>query len=271
MGWIEILGVFGIGCLAGRFLKPKETLIISSESSQEPEMNARLAIEMSQFKAGFLARTSHELRSPLNGIIGAHQLILTDLCDSPEEEREFITQAHESSLKLLQMLDEVINVSKAEFGTSPLSTQPVSVTKVLEEVYQLTHLMAENRTLKLKINYPEPELCVIADPRGLRQVLLNLVSGAIASMQEGFISLSVQTSPDWIYILLEDDRPAEAWSEAIDSLNNEQPTEAFSPGFKFTLSQSLMELMKGKLELLSTKDMKPQLRCALPKVDPNLH
>jgi signal transduction histidine kinase len=263
MSLIEVLGLFGLGFLVGKFLN-------QPEPQPDLEINARLAVEMSQFKAGFLARTSHELRSPLNGLIGAHQLILTDLCDSPEEEREFITQAHESALKLLDMLDEVINVSKAEYGMSPFSFQPVSVLEMLEETYHLTHLMAENRSINLKISYPSPDLYVLADPRALRQVLLNLVNGAIASMPDGFITLSVESSSDSVSILMEDNRPAAAWSEAIDLLNNEQKTDTFSPGFKLNLSQTLMELMKGKLELLSTPEQTPRLRCVLPKEDQNV-
>jgi signal transduction histidine kinase len=263
MSLIEMLGVFGVGFLMGKFLNPPKP-------QPDLEINARLATEMSQFKAGFLARTSHELRSPLNGLIGAHQLILTDLCDSPEEEREFIAQAHESALKLLEMLDEVINVSKAECGTSPFSFQPVSVLEALEEVYHLTHLMAANRSIDLKINYPGPDLYVMTDPRGLRQVLLNLVNGAIASMPDGFITLSVETASDDVYILLTDNRPAEAWSETLDLLNQEQTSDTFAPGFKLTLSQTLLELMKGKLELISATEANPKLRCILPKVDQNL-
>jgi signal transduction histidine kinase len=84
-----------------------------------------MAKEMSQFKAGFLARTSHELRSPLSSLIGLHQLILADLCDSPEEAREFVAQANASALKMVKLLDEVIAVSKTEHGTNRLELRSV--------------------------------------------------------------------------------------------------------------------------------------------------
>ena len=81
---------------------------------QQTQLAYHKAQEMGQFKAGFLARISHELRSPLGSIIGLHQLILADLCENPEEEREFISQAHEKSLKLLKLIDEILNISKIE-------------------------------------------------------------------------------------------------------------------------------------------------------------
>ena len=58
-----------------------------------------MASEMSKFKAGFLARTAHELRSPMNSMISGLQLVISDLADDPEEERKFVSQAHSCALK----------------------------------------------------------------------------------------------------------------------------------------------------------------------------
>lgn len=280
MDWINVLeasGVFGLGFLAGRAFKKADIAQANGvqdsciEQVQQLEFKLRLIEEMSQFKSGFLARTSHELRSPLNGLIGAHQLILSDLCDSPEEEREFITQAHESALKLLAMLDEVINISKAEYGTSPLSIQPVSLKAVLEEVYGLTHLIAENRTVKLTIDYPTGDLYVMVDPPGFRQVLLNLISSAIATMQEGFISISVKPTSQFAQIEIEDNRPTEFWRESIDLLKTESNKKTYTPGFQLTLSQTLIELMQGRLELISADETITRMQCSVPIVDEDLH
>ena len=62
------------------------------EELKQAQLAYQMAAQMSQFKAGFLARTSHELRSPLSSMIGLHQLILSDLCESPEEQKEFIKE-----------------------------------------------------------------------------------------------------------------------------------------------------------------------------------
>ncbi|XHX75955.1 MAG: sensor histidine kinase [Stenomitos frigidus ULC029] len=123
LGWLG-LGL-GLG-LSSRWRSWRSPLADASltEHLVEPEpselqalqMAYQFATEMSQFKGGFLARTSHELRSPLNGMIGMHQLILEDLCDSPEEEREFIAQANESALKLIKLLDTVLDVARLEHG-----------------------------------------------------------------------------------------------------------------------------------------------------------
>ncbi|MGL5880139.1 MAG: sensor histidine kinase, partial [Xenococcaceae cyanobacterium] len=90
------------------------------EELKQTQLAYQMAIQWSQFKAGFLARISHELRSPLSSLIGLHQLILSDLCESPEEQREFLSQAHQSALKLMRLIDEVVDIAKTSYGAKKL-------------------------------------------------------------------------------------------------------------------------------------------------------
>ena len=112
---------------------------------KQTQLAYQMAEEMSQFKAGFLARTTHELRSPLNGLIGLHQLILSDLCEDAAEEREFIGQAHERALKLLHLIDEVLSIARTEHGTNKLDIQAQPLAAILGEVNDLTYMLAANR------------------------------------------------------------------------------------------------------------------------------
>ncbi len=253
----------------------------SSNRYQQLELAYQMAVEMSQFKGGFLSRTSHELRSPLNGIIGVHQLILADLCENTEEEREFITQAHESALKMVQILDEVIGVARVEQGTDALELQPVQLAGVLSQIEDLTHLKAENRNLWLTVELPDPEIYVLADPKWFRQVLLNLVNSAIDTMQQGKITLSVSAvDSEFAHVVLEDERPADFWREPIDLLktvtgespksNSFEPLKARSSGFNFLLSQTLMEVMNGRLERLENfadaQEPLNRTQCSIPVI-----
>jgi hypothetical protein len=276
---------FGLGWLASwlwsRKSAPSDEREIPSDAHrlQELELACRSAIEMSQFKSGFLARTSHELRSPLNGMIGAQQLVLSDLCESPEEEREFIAQSNESALKMVRLLDEIIHVSKAEAGTGKLDLEPLSLEGVLENIFSLTYLLAANRNLKFDIAFPEPDIWVLADRRSLEQVLTSLISSAIATMQTGKLSVSVRASEQFAQIILEDERPIEAWQETLDLLKN-PPDHSSDPlvalnqepslSFSLLLSQNLLEQMHGKLELLSVPNQPDEtvtrLQCVLPRV-----
>lgn len=232
---------------------------LQPDQLQQLQLAYHLASEMSTFKAGFLARVSHELRSPLNGLIGMQQLILNDLCDSPEEERECIQKAHESALKLMKFIDEMVMVSKTEHGTDKLDLEPIDLTQLFQEVKQLTHHQAANRNLQLQIIPPEFDTYVLADRRRLRQVLVNLVDTAISQMPEGTIRLSVKSDFDqgFAYIWLEDSRPISAWLEPINLLatpSSEASSSMIqsSPGLTLLVDKILLELMQGKIEILNS-------------------
>ncbi|MFB2880072.1 sensor histidine kinase [Floridanema aerugineum] len=254
---------------------------VSALSEQLKLTNAayHLAAEMSQFKAGFLARISHELRSPLNSLIGLHQLIISDLCESPEEEREFVQQAHASALKLVGLIDEILNVSRTEYGTNRLDIQPLQLAEILSQVYDLTHLQAANRNHRLTIEAPAPEIFVLADPRWLRQVLLNLVDTPLKYPEPINVRVCVHLEPatEYVNIWVEDERPAEALSEPIDllkgiSAEDKEPlplNEDFtlSPGLSLMMSQTILELMKGHLEVIAvpSADAKfTKIQCSIP-------
>ncbi len=231
-----------------------------SERMREVELAYHMAREMSQFKAGFLARTTHVLRSPLNGLIGLHQLILSDLCENPAEEREFIGQAHERALKLLNLIDEILQIARAEHGDSKLDIQSRSLNEILLEVHKLTYMLAENRNYPFKVLQPSEEIYVCTDQRWLKQILVNLVDTAISNMEEGTINISVKASIEnnLAYIWL--DAPTEAIpsSEPIDLIElednketDEQEDKRLQVGMKLLLNQTLLEVMGGKLEIVS--------------------
>jgi signal transduction histidine kinase len=254
----------------------------------------QMAVEMGDFKAGFLARTSHELRSPLNGVLSLHQLVLNDLCEDQAEEREFIAQAYDSGQKMLALLDEMIAVSKLERGTSRLQLQSIQLDELLQTVHKATVLQARNRNVQLKFEPPDPDLFVLGDRRWLRQVLLNLVVMPLDYLDGGYVSLTLHPHPGTHQICLrfEDNRPAEAWSEPIDLLKSpatistqdqlatlyafmrraSQPNISSWPracGLRLVTNQLLMQQMQGDLEIASTSaiDGITQINCVLAIAD----
>ncbi|MGB3695095.1 MAG: HAMP domain-containing sensor histidine kinase [Spirulinaceae cyanobacterium] len=249
---------------------------------QQTQLAYQMAAQMSSFKAGFLARTSHELRSPLNSLIGLHQLILSELCDSPEEEREFIEQAHQSALKLIKLIDEIIQVSKVEHGTNRLEIRPVGLSIILNSLSGLNHLQAANSNIRLGVIIPESEVYVLADSQYLLQILTLLVDTSIAFMDSG--SISVFVSPDqseFVEILLEIDSEERIWYEPVNLLEQiPEPSievarssyqePATTPGMKLLMAQTLLELMGGKLNITATPQQEEpnskltQLQCLLP-------
>ncbi|MEQ9669714.1 MAG: HAMP domain-containing sensor histidine kinase [Coleofasciculus sp. G2-EDA-02] len=260
---------------------------------QQTQLAYQMAHEISQYKAGFLARTSHELRSPLSSLMGMHQLILSDLCDSPEEVKEFVAQAHISAQKMVKLLDEVIAVAKTEHGTNRLETRPLQLSQCFEELEVLTHMQAGNRNLRLKVISPDPEIEILADPRSFRQVLMGMVDSIIAQMEEGSIQVCVANSDhsQMVNICVDVDCPHAILSEAIDLLSCESESETqtsesdttsstTSPGMTWLMVQTLVNVMQGRLELLPIPGKEPtddsatdtciRLQCSMPLATPEM-
>jgi signal transduction histidine kinase len=266
MNWIDwiYLGI-GIGLGVGGYWlvgrRESETPVSTTELKLQQELQqlqlaCSMAQEMSQFKAGFLARTTHELRSPLNGLIGLHQLILSDLCENPAEEREFVAHAHERSMKLLGLIDEILNVSRVEHGTNKLEIQPLQLSHALAEVSDITRMLAANRNFPVLITELDPEIYVLADPRWFRQVLLNVVDLALHHIESG--SIRISTEPELvnskIYIWIDVPSYTIVFDEPIDLMTQKTETKAEilpSQGVKLWLNQTLLEHMQGKLEIVN--------------------
>ena len=239
-----------------RVSENKSHKIELQQQIQQTQMAYQMAKEMSQFKSGFLARTTHVLRSPLNGLIGLHQLILSDLCDSPEEEREFISQAHERALKLLKLIDEILLIARTEHGTNELNITSIPLAEVLENVHKIIYMLAENRNYPLQVIVPDTDVYVLADAYWLRQVVVNLLDTAILNMEEGsiYVSSNNNTQNNIVHICLDVPKATIPESEAIDYLNpdvfNREEENQVSPGMRLLMNQTILELMGGKLEIV---------------------
>ena len=272
----------GLGLISGRLWSEKKSqnvleshVVSSREESSSEKVEAilaelkqtrvayQMASEMSKFKAGFLARTAHELRSPINSLIGSLQLVISDLADNPEEEREFVTQGYNSALKSLGLMDEIIYVAKTEHGTERVNIESLQQSKILDAVEDLTYMQAANRSIRLQISLPEPNIYVLADESRFRQVLVSLIDTAIAEMEQGSVNVSVHPADEsgYVHIWIDDQRPVSAWSESWEMFkhNVEEDREKvmncdfqLSPGMRLLMNQTLLGMMNGSLELLET-------------------
>ena len=267
--WIYLATGLGVGLASRWLLPPKLSTDLKGIPPQQldgvlpqTQLAYLMAQQISQFKGGFLARTSHELRSPLSNIIGLHQLILSDLCDDRDEERQFVAQAHEAALQLVKLIDEILNVARLEHGTNKLEIQPLQLSFVLEEVCNILRMIAANRSHKLQLSPPPPEIYVLADPLWLRQIILSLIDAAIFCIEDGGIFyLSIQLIPErnFVYIWIDAPLAVSNWNDPVGLLQGDFSCEASliakyalnrsSPGLTLLLVQTSLEVMQGKLEI----------------------
>ena len=167
------------------------------------EVNAQLE-EASRLKTEFLANTSHELRTPLNGMIGFLQLVLDGLCDSPEEEREFLKQALQCSRHLLGLINDVLDIAKIEAGKLALDISRLELQQLFDEVYTVTHVQAAQRGLKLEFeDLTGGEVAARGDFGKVKQVLINLVGNSLKFTAKGVIRVRARSHSELGHLILE--------------------------------------------------------------------
>jgi hypothetical protein len=228
------------------------------------------ALEMADLKGGFLARTAHELRSPLNKVISLQQMIVEGLCDDIDEEREFIAAAHAASMKLLEYLDFLIRVSKIEAGRILPNFEPVSLDAVFEEIKERNHLQVADRNLRFMVEPPDKSRQLYTDPRWVQNVFTTLIDTALDSCDRGTIRLCLapKAPQQYCYLWLEDDRPSTHWQEsiALPVLGDFDLDDSLSASLRMGLVEAMLKALGGHLSLLSVaNDQTPnRLQIALP-------
>jgi signal transduction histidine kinase len=154
-----------------------------------------------QLKNEFLATISHELRTPLNAIIGCIRLVRDDCCDDREEEVEFLQRADDAAIHLLNIINDILDISKIEAGTLSVTLEPVDVSRIIKEVVELQENAITQKGLHLAVEeYSEP-LVVEADPSKLKQVLLNLMNNCIKFTDTGSITISTRLESSYTEVM----------------------------------------------------------------------
>lgn len=201
-----------------------------------------LALE--RFKSGFLARTSHELRSPINTIVSLSQLILEDLCESPEEEKAFIAQSKDAALKMLALFDQITAVSKLDIGREPPQIETIDLSLLLPEVEMLTTLQAANQNIRYTVASPTDEVEISTDPRWLKNILIYLVQDAISNTK--FLEINVIQTEQSITISVKSDRSHSSLQAALEALYN---IDELPPTPSSSKDQSSKDLLsKGQIK-----------------------
>ncbi len=152
-----------------------------------------VAEKASQAKSAFLSRMSHELRTPMNAILGFSQLLDTD--DLTEDQHESVTEILNAGYHLLELINQVLELSKIESGKLGLDIRPIPINKVLHHCLPMIQTQAEKRQIALHNQVTAIECQVHADFTALKQILINLLSNAVKyNNEKGTIALSCQRS-----------------------------------------------------------------------------
>lgn len=168
------------------------TAIAHATLYKELEAARQKAEEASRLKSEFLANVSHEIRTPLNGMIGFLKLILEGMADDPEEQNQFLTEAHQLSIHLLNIINDILDIAKIEAGKMELTYAPVKLDELFSDVENFMRPQAEMRNLSFRMQMPatSDEIIVQSNYQRLLQVMLNLLGNAIKFTHEGGVTVS---------------------------------------------------------------------------------
>ena len=161
----------------------KRTLQELIDAKQKAEESDRL-------KSAFLATITHELRTPMNGILGFSEL-LKDPELSPDESSEYVDLIHQSGQRLLTLINELIDIARIESGETRVQQVDTSVNKLLHDLTAFFRLEIRKKGLRLKCTpgLPDNESTIITDSAKLTQILTNLVNNALKFTVKGGIDI----------------------------------------------------------------------------------
>lgn len=220
------------------------------------------AEESDRLKSAFLSNMSHELRTPMNAIIGFSEL-LADPDTSPEERKDYYELVNVNTNILLNLINDIIDISKIEAGQMEILREPVKVNSLLSSLYEnfIQELKIRKKSgISLELVMPEGEdFFVIADEVRLSQVISNLVINAIKFTREGFIryGYTIDKGKREVHFFVKDTGPGisperqqiifERFRQAEEGLNRRYE----GAGLGLFICRNLVSLMGGKIWLES--------------------
>ncbi|MBI1261449.1 MAG: PAS domain S-box protein [Rhizobiales bacterium] len=224
-------------------------------------------------KSEFLANMSHELRTPLNAIIGFSEMMESSIfgpLGSPKYQ-EYATDIRASGQHLLELINDILDMSKIEAGRMTLETQPLDLAPVVIESLRLVSGRAEISAVQIH-NSIEALPPVEADKRAIKQVLLNLLSNAIKfTPSGGEIFIDAKLSDDLLTISVRDTGigiPASALPKigrAFEQVESQHSKKHKGTGLGLALSRALVEMHDGTLTIESTEGVGTTVSFTLPR------
>ncbi len=182
------------------FRAQKDLLIAELEEEKSISDEARRRAESAnKAKSRFLATMSHELRTPLNAIMGFSEVMKGEVLGPLPNPtyREYSENIHHSGSHLLNLINEILDISRIEAGKYDLHEEPMRLTDVADDCHRLLALRAQSKGLEIIEDFNEDMAQIWADPRAIRQICLNLMSNALKfTPRGGRIFVTIDHTPE---------------------------------------------------------------------------
>lgn len=222
-------------------------------------------------KSEFLANMSHELRTPLNAILGYTELILDKIYgEVPDKIREVLERLDKNGRHLLNLINDVLDLSKIEAGQLVLSLDEYSMEDVIQTVITSVEALAAEKNLKLKVMIPADLKIGKGDQQRIAQVLLNLVGNAIKFTEQGEVKVEVGVSDETFFISVSDTGPGiskpdqKKIFEEFQQADGSSTREKGGTGLGLSIAKKIVEMHGGQIWVESTLGKGSNFRFTLP-------
>ena len=228
------------------------------------------AEQANEAKSRFMSRMSHELRTPLNSVLGFSELALNESKLAPEQRRQ-LEAIHQSGHHLLDLVNEILDLSRLESDTLEVTLEPIYLPDILDQCHSMTTPFAASHKVSLTVLPIDPSVCcVLADPLRLKQVLINLLSNAIKYNQDnGRVYVEVEAgASNTVFIRVRDTGIGFTQQETAQIF---APFERLSKsaatvdgtGIGLSISKRLVELMNGSIDVHSVEGVGSEFSISL--------
>ena len=249
----------GVFAAARDVTERKRFEVALQETNVELESAKSAAEKANLAKSDFLSSMSHELRSPLNAILGFAQLLESTSPLPTASQKENIAQILQAGWHLLKLINEVLDLAVVESGKMSLSPESVSLTEVISECQAMMEPQAKQRGISMTFPQLDIPYYVHADRTRVKQVLINLLSNAIKyNREQGTVEVKcTTTSPERIRISFKDTGaglPPEKLTQLFQPFNRlgQESRAGEGTGIGLVMSKRVVELMEGAIGVEST-------------------
>jgi len=244
-----------------------------SELAEKYAEEKTRALEASQAKSEFLANMSHELRTPLNAIIGFSEIMQSGMFGplGADKYLEYCRDIHESGQYLLEVINDILDMSKIEAGRLQLDLEETDLNRILADAMRFITARAEEKGLTLRTEVT-PNIRIRVDRRAVKQIMLNLLSNAVKFTPEGgTITVRGHLSSDAVMLAIEDTGigiPGEALKNLgrpFEQVESQFTKSHQGSGLGLAIAKSLVELHGGAMRIRSTLGVGTVVGVRLPR------